>query len=180
MLSLSHIADILGAVFAAIAVPCITVPAASRKITLTLPRNRMVAIILTAIDLSWAVWLLWHTPMGFLDKFKPLMAMLSPVLFFLIVWLMNELLAARALGGLFVLLPAPILAVARWHDSSLRLVIVVLAYVVAIAGMALVLSPYLFRKWHEFLFRNNAACRIWGCVILIFGGLLLFLGLFIY
>jgi hypothetical protein len=135
---------------------------------LAFPRNRVAAWTLTAVDLVWVAALLLDTNLGRFEAYKPLTYVLAPVFFFLITFFMGELLAARALGGLFLLVPAPILDAARWHDSPWRLVMVVLAYALVVKGIALVLSPYLFRRGMQVWVRDPRLCRLLGS-----GGLLL-------
>jgi uncharacterized protein YjeT (DUF2065 family) len=84
------------------------------------------------------------------------------------------------LGGLLLLLAAPVLAVARWHASPWRLVIVIFTYVLVIVGMWLVLSPYAFRKAMARVIRSNGRCRIAGALGLVVGLAVFFLGLKAY
>jgi hypothetical protein len=106
--------------------------------------------------------------LGFLEKYKPLLLVIAPVAFVLIALFMDELLAPRALGGLLLLIPAPILINARWHDSAWRYFAIVSAYLMVIKGMYLVLSPYLFRKWCELCLKGPASVRIWGAAGLVY------------
>jgi len=53
----------------------------------------------------------------------------------------------------------PILDTIRWHDSNWRFVVTITVYVWAVAGMALVLSPYYLRKWTEWFFENEQRLR---------------------
>jgi uncharacterized protein YjeT (DUF2065 family) len=69
------------------------------------------------------------------------------LVFVAMVWLMDELLAPRALGGLLLLAANPLLNAVRWADSAWRYVPVVTAYAWVIVGCALMLYPWLFRRW---------------------------------
>lgn len=144
------------------------------------PRHRLTGSILAVVALLWSAKLLNEMPMESLDKYKSLLWILTPVSIMLVVMFMEELLAARALGGLLALVPVPLLDAARAHPSPWRLVIVVLAYAMAIKGMALLLSPYLFRKWALVLLATPARVRVAGiCGMAVAAGLI-GLGLLVY
>ena len=132
------------------------------------------------MDLVWSAWLVMHMPLGPFDRYKPFLYVVAPVLFFLIVHFMDELLAARALGGLLLLVASPLLDAARPHESEFRLVVAALAYILAIKGMALVLCPYLFRKATSWWARNDAWCRAGGLVGLALAAFLIVLAVTVY
>ena len=58
---------------------------------------------------------------------------------------LKDLLACRAAGILFALIPAPLLAAARWHPSPARYLVIVIAYILAVAGMFFIAKPWLLR-----------------------------------
>ncbi|MBN2302322.1 MAG: DUF2065 family protein [Lentisphaerae bacterium] len=159
----------------------VLIPAQWGKWMKNFPRNREWGWALVAVGIGWSAYLIFRSAFvnAFLDRFqyaRTLAYVAVPISYFLIICLMDELLAARALGGLFLLAPAPILAAARCHESSLRMIVVVLAYMLVIAGMALVLSPYHFRQATERLYGNKRNCRVTGLVFSIAGVLLVVLG----
>jgi len=75
------------------------------------------------------------------------------------------LLACRAAGGLLALLPAPVLLVARFHPSPWRLAVVILMYLLAVAGMLLMMSPYHLRDWIECATRAPPRTRLAGLLL---------------
>lgn len=180
MSTLSWAALVLGLAMAVPGLLCIAVPDWARDHVRAFPRCRIAAGCLAAIDLAWSAWLLNRTPLGPLTPLKDWLIVLAPIAFLLIFFLMDELLAARALGGLFLLAAAPLLDAARWHDSPLRYVVTLSAYGLAVKGMLLVLSPYLFRRWAERLLDTNRKCRRWGAMALACAGVLLLLALAVY
>ena len=93
---------------------------------------------------------------------------------------LDEMLASRSLGGLLLLIANPILYSARWHDSTWRLVMPVLAYVIVVIGMTLVLSPYRFRDAVSVVASTPARCRLLGLSGLVIGGVVIALGAFAY
>jgi len=176
-LSLSWIAVGLGAFFVLGNLLFLVAPGATRLALLAFPRSRWAAWMLTALDLAWFGWLLYHEPLWpFFDPVRPWLVVIVPVVIVLVGIFMDELLAARALGGLLLLMGGPILDAARWHPSAWRYVLIVLAYVWIVAGMVFVLSPFRVRRFFDFITRSDARCRIGGAIRLAFGLLLLWLG----
>jgi len=176
MTVLAKTAILLGVAIILLNAPCILSPKTIRECIKRFPRSKSAGWFLTAVDLVWSVWLLHNIDFGRFEQFKPLLYWLTPVVFFLIIFLMDELLAPRALGGLFLLVPAPLLTVARWHRSEMRLVIVVLAYALVIAGMILVLSPYQFRKANALWIEDDKLCKTVGAVGVVLGAFVVLLG----
>jgi hypothetical protein len=164
-----------GGVLAALGAAVMAAPAACRRAADGFPRNRLSGWALTAVAAVWSALLLQEEHLGALDSLKPLLPLLTPVTILLVVVFLDELLAARALGAVLCLLPAPMLDAARGHPSPWRLWIVLSAYLMAIKGMALVLSPHLFRRTVAFAAGGSpprlrwwgAACLAWGCVALV-------------
>ena len=191
MSELAKVSILIGCAIAALFAPLATHPRSAGEWLKRFPRNKAAAWVLTAIDLLWAACLIFSMHLGRIEipilntvadfeRLKPLLFILTPVAFFLIVLLMDDLLAPRALGGLFLLIPAPVLAIARWHDSPLRLVMIVFAYALAVKGVILVLSPHMLRKFTKPCLRDDGTCRIFGVVGLAFGLLAIMLGATVY
>ena len=178
--SLSLIACAVGLVIALLNVPCLVWPQAVRAGMQAFPRSRIPAWLLTALDLSWVAWIILHAQLGRFEWVKPYLYGAAPAAFFLIVIFMDELLAPRVLGGLLLLLANPVINTARGHESAWRLVMIGLAYLWAIAGILLVLSPYYFRRVAEWANRSEGRCRMLGLARLVFGLALIGLGLTVY
>lgn len=180
MMNLATISLVLGSVIGAYCVFLVINPEMARNVLLALPRNKVAGWLFSGVGLLWAAWLLWNTPLGRFEDLKPILVILTPVMFLFVVFFMDELLGARALGGILVLVPAPILEVTRVSDTPFRLVIVALVYVMVVQGIALVLSPYLLRKQIGFLMGVNVACRVWGVIGTAFGVMLIILGVAVF
>ncbi len=180
MSNLSLMTLVLGGVLLALYTPLVAWPRRACEWGIRFPRNRTAGLILVAIDLLWAAWLVSRMPLGFLEKYKPALYILTPVAYVAIVVLVDELLAARAFGGLMLLIPAPLLINARWHESGFRYVVIVFAYVTVIKGMILVLNPYVFRRWVERIGRTEGRARGLGAVGLGLAGVLICLSLTVY
>ncbi|MDP6524540.1 MAG: hypothetical protein QGI24_09515 [Kiritimatiellia bacterium] len=180
MINLATVSLVLGSVIGAFCIFLVLSPAMARNTLLALPRNKVAGWMFSGVGLLWAARLLWLTPLGRFENLKPVLVVLAPVTFLFIVFFMDELLGARALGGMFVLIPAPVLEATRGSDSPFRLVIVTLAYVMAVQGIALVLSPYLLRKEVGVLMGSNPLCRIWGVIGALLGVALIILGITLF
>lgn len=156
-------------------------PAATRRALAVFPRNAWFGRTLAVVAFAWSTRLVMDMPLGFVEPYKSWLYVVAPLVYLLVILLMDELLAARALGGLLLLVAEPVLAAARMPGlSAWRLVIVALAYVWIIAGMALVLGPYWFRKTVETTCRTDARCRLTGGVGLGLGILMVVLGLTVF
>jgi uncharacterized protein YjeT (DUF2065 family) len=155
-------------------------PAAMREGLRRFPRNRWCGWLLAIVAVAWAAWLLHGVPLGRFESLKTWLVPAAVVFAGLVCYYMEELLAPRALGALLLLYPAPLLEAARLHDSSWSVVMSVVAYVMVIKGMALLLSPYLFRRFTDRLLKTERACRLAGTGGLTFDALLLLLAATVY
>ncbi len=113
------------------------------------PRNRVLGMLLTAIGLIWSALYIDRMSLGDLGKYKWLLYVLTPLSFYMIVQYLDDLLAARALGGILMLYPTMLVDSARWIDSPARYVAIVTAYLMVILGIWLILSPFKFRIWTD-------------------------------
>lgn len=109
------------------------------------PRNKLLGQILSAVALLWSAALIYFVPIDFLMRFRIYVVALILVSIPLSWKWMSDLLAARSLGGLWSLLPAPIFVASRFQDGWSHLIIIVLMYVVAVAGMVVTFSPNYLR-----------------------------------
>jgi len=173
-------ASVVGAFMMLANLAIVLAPGPMRRLLLAFPRSRWPAWLLTAVDLCWVSWVVYHASLGRFDGLKPSLFLLTPLAFFLLVFYMDELLAPRALGGLLLLLANPMLNAARCHPSAWHFVMTVLAYVWVVAGMVLVLSPFRFRQTAAFATRTDARCRLGGLGRVALGLLLLVLGLNVF
>jgi hypothetical protein len=154
----------MGGAMLVLCLPSVAVPGRFRAWVQAFPRNRVAGWVLTGAGLAWATYYLVPTPFGRFEPWKPLLYVAAPVLYVLIVNFMDELLAARALGGILLLVAEPILRTARLHDSAWRLALVVIAYSLIVKGVVLVLSPYYFRRGMSLWVNDERRCRALGIV----------------
>lgn len=181
MSQLSIVSLILGAATLAVSAPLAMFPTIARKSCAAFPRSTVMAWILTAVDLAWSAALLYGSPMlsGY-QWAQRLVVILAPVAFILAVFLLDELLAARALGGLLVLIPRPVLDAAFVHDSDWRLVMTLVAYVMVVAGIVLILSPFRFRQASQFLLKTDNRSRLTGALGLMAGMAMVIMAVAVY
>lgn len=111
------------------------------------PRNRSWGVTLLGIGLVWSLFLVSCMDMGEFFTWRKWLLILLPITFVLVTIYVPEFLAVRALGVLMLLAASPVLHAAFLQPQTSRLLIPILAYVWALAGMFLVGMPYLLRDW---------------------------------
>lgn len=110
------------------------------------PRSKVAGAVLCSIALGWSAVLVYICPLDFVVAYSKIISAVLVALIPITCIFLDELLACRALGGLLVLIPAPVLMVCRTVDSSFRLVLVSLVYIYAIMGMFYIAYPYMCRN----------------------------------
>ncbi len=178
--SLAHVSLTVGLLILLVGLPGALAPSKWAAALRAFPRHAPSAWALTAVDMLWVSMIVLHASLGSYNGWKPAIYVLAPISFFLLTRYLDELLAPRALGGLLLLMPDPMLDAARWQPSNWHFVITVLAYIFAIAGMLLVLGPYRFRLWTSWWIERDSRLRACSVVKIIFGALLIFFGLRIF
>jgi hypothetical protein len=119
------------------------------------PRNVWAGRILSAIALLWAAYEVQnHMPMSGLEAYKVHLWWIAPIIIWLTWKHLDELLAPRALGGLLLLLPTPLLRGVRLAMGSTPSAVVMsyVAYLLVIKGGILFLAPYTFRRTVAWLY----------------------------
>lgn len=152
-------------------------PAALRLGLAAFPRSKWPGWVLTAIGLAWVAWVIQHAALGRFEALKPLIPFAAVAVFAAMVWFLDELLAPRALGGLLLLVANPVLNGVRWAGSAWSFVVTLIAYAWVVAGCALMLHPWLFRKMAERFLSSERAVRRVGWGKLLGGAILLAAGL---
>ena len=110
-----------------------------------LPRSRAMAALLLAIAATWSFVMVRDLDLGEFSRLRGMM-LLAIVAGAILSWLyVEELLAARALGMLLLLAAEPLLESAVLRNEQSRLLLTLLAYIWAGAGLFLVGMPYVLR-----------------------------------
>lgn len=181
MMSLSELSLWIGGVYVALHLPLVLAPERVRNLLKVFPRNFWVGAILATLALIWSALEVRAMPLGnYIEGYKWLLWILTPVALGMILMFMNELLAPRALGGLLLLVADPVLSIQCMYASRATWLIAVLAYGWVIAGAALVLSPYRFRQGVEKFCATNSSCRWAGTFGVVVGVVLLVLGVTVF
>jgi hypothetical protein len=171
---------LIGALIGMMGLPACLAPDKALLFYRNLYRSTLAARTLTVIDMLWVGALLLDMPWGGLESYKQLTYALIPVAIVLICLYVDDLLMPRALGGFFLLAPAPILAVFRWEVSLVRYVIIVFCYLLVIAGFALIMNPFVYRKSLEWLGKTTPHFRGTGAIVTALGLLLIGAGLWVF
>jgi len=180
MSELTVFAVVVGAVIIVLALAGMAFPERMKTWALSFPRSRVAGRILAAIDVILIAALLLTEGFAWVDAHSHLVYLAVPVSFFIVVYMLDELLAVRALGGFFLLIPFWILKAAFMHPSAAKLYMTVFAYLMAVAGMALVWSPYLFHKLTKHMIARPRLSQAAGFGALILGAAMIILGLAVY
>ena len=109
------------------------------------PRSRPAGLFLCSFAALWAFWLAATMDLG---EFSPHRTLICGVVLagaIMVPMFAEEFLAVRALGILALLAAEPLLGSAFLRPEQSRLLLVVLAYLWATAGLIMVGAPYLLR-----------------------------------
>ncbi|MGA1124261.1 MAG: hypothetical protein ACO3YO_06670 [Chthoniobacterales bacterium] len=115
------------------------------------PRSRPAGLFLCSLAALWAFWLGATMDLG---EFSPQRTLICGVILagaVMVPMFAEEFLAVRALGILALLAAEPLLGSAFLRPEQSRLLLVVLAYLWASAGLVMVGAPYLLRDAIEWL-----------------------------
>ena len=168
-LSLQTAGIIAGVLLLVVGLVGVLKPALSSGLASRLPRSRNAGIVLLAIDLMWCFWLLWTMEMGEFSSFRKPLLFILPVGFFLVVTFVDEFLAVRALGILFLLGAEPLLDAAFFQNETSRLLVTVFAYLLIVAGLFWVMMPYVLRDQLNWSTKNSSRWRALHVIALLYG-----------
>ena len=159
---------VAGACWLACSLPGLLAPAKTAPALNRIPRNTAIGWTLTIVAYIWAAAWLHIMPIGFLEVAKPFLPILAGVAIIATCVFLDDLLACRAFGGILVLVPTPLLASAQWHPSPARYFVLVVAYLMAFAGMFLIAYPYWMRDaidWATRSARRLRLCSLPGAIV---------------
>lgn len=146
-------------------------PAAPRAVR-ALPRARILGRALSAACWIWVTAELWFHPIDFLAFLSPTMVLTLGVICIPLSWILLEnLLCARAVGGLLMLWPMPVILAVRDQVTAWRLVPVTLGYVCLTFGMFVVFYPWLMRVVCDRLAERPGIRRAAGVALTMAGAL---------
>jgi hypothetical protein len=96
-----------------------------------------------------------------------------PVGFLLVLRFVDEFLAVRALGILFLLAAEPLLDAAFFRTESTKLLVTVFAYLLIVIGLFWVTMPYLLRDQINWSARSNGRWRFTHGLVFLYGAAIL-------
>ena len=137
------------------------------------PRSRFAGIVLLTICLAWTFWLLATIQMGEFSSFRRPLLIALPIGYVITLFFVDEFLAVRALGILWLLAAEPLLDAAFLRYETSRLLVTVFAYLLIIAGLFWVAIPYVLRDQLNWIARSVFRWRCLHAIELIYGGVLL-------
>ena len=146
----------------------------------TFPRSDRMGGILLAVATGWTAWLAGTINLMEYTKYRPLF-ILGVIGLGVSSWLyVREFIAVRSLGILLLLGADVLLDAAFLRYDAARLVVVSYAYVLILEGMFMVGAPYLLRDVIEWALANPTRGK--GLLVpgIVFGLLLMALGIFVY
>lgn len=136
--------------------------------------------VLAALAWIWAGWALYFMPLELLKPFRQWIPLLVLVAIPLSWSWMADLLSCRAVGGLLVLFPCPLLLAVREEPSPLRLALVIFTYAAILAGMWLILYPYYLRRWLEWTVARPGRMQLAGAAGAALGACFVVLGMRVF
>jgi hypothetical protein len=178
--SLQTAAIVAGIVLCLLGVGGLAMHVPMQKSAAKFPRSRVAGIVLLAIDLVWSFWLVSTMEMGEFSAFRRPLLIGLPIAFFLTVRFVDEFLAVRALGILFLLAAEPLLDAAFFRYETSRLALTVFAYILIVLGLIWVTMPYTLRDQIGWLSNTAARWRGLHALSFIYGAALIALALFCY
>ena len=137
------------------------------------PRSRAAGVVLLSVDLVWTVWLLATIEMGEFAAFRRPLLVIVPIGYVLVLRLVDEFLAVRALGILSLLVAEPLLDAAFLRYEPSRLLVTVFAYLLIVVGLFWVMIPYILRDQINWGAQSAGRWRFMHGVAFIYGALIL-------
>ena len=129
-----------------------------------LPREKNVGTVIGAICLAWSAWLafpLFEGGMANLKTYLPYVAVAMTILCFMFL----EYIFTRALGGFLLLCVTALMHQAFADHAPARWAISILCYVIALAAMFMIGSPWRFRDLLKSMTEKESLRKSVGIVL---------------
>ena len=156
-----------------VSVPGIVLPGPVRGALHKLPRSKVAGIVLLTLAFIWSFWLLATMEMGEFSGFRRPLMIALPIGYLLTLRFVNEFLAVRALGILFLLAAEPLLEAAFLRYEPSRLLVTVFAYILIVIGLFWVTMPYLMRDQLAWASRSTGVWIALNALALLYGAAIL-------
>jgi len=178
--SLKIVTIIVGLLISLGHLPLALAPERMGALMRSLPRNYPLGVVLMLSATLWFTTLTGVMDLGEISSARVQLMCVWVVAGVLVVIFVPGFLAARGLGCLLLLGAAVILDAAFLPTTPWRFVMTILAYWWVITGMVLVYSPHLWRDMINYMTRTPERLRRASWPGVIFGLVLIALGIFVY
>jgi hypothetical protein len=178
--SLKITAIIIGALCILAHLPFALAPLRFTALARSLPRNYPLGVVLMLSATLWFVTLTGMMDLGEISNMRVQLMAVWSIAGLLVVIFVPAFLAARGLGCLLLLAAALVLDAAFLATTPWRYVMTLLAYYWVIAGMVLVYSPHFYRDAILYVTATPERFRLFSWPGVIFGVVLIALGMFVY
>ncbi|MDQ2919536.1 MAG: hypothetical protein M3R10_06630 [Verrucomicrobiota bacterium] len=172
-LSLKAAGILAGLFLLLVSLPSVFQPSLGRNWFVQLPRSRPAGVLLLTIAALWSFWLLATMEMGEFSSFRRPLLFALPVGYVLVLRFVNEFLAVRALGILYLLAAEPLIEAAFLRYETSRLLVTVFAYVLVVKGLFFVTMPYVMRDQIDWGTRTTGRWLSLNVLVLAYGAALL-------
>ncbi len=144
------------------------------------PRSYPIGLTLFLLAAAWAFWLAATMDLGEFSPNRTLICGAILAAAVMVPLFAEEFLAVRALGILALLAAEPLLGSAFLRPEQSRLLLVVLAYGWAVAGLVFVGAPYTMRDALQWVSRPPGRFRFVAWIGLAYGALLIVVSLLFF
>ena len=178
-MKLSYLSLLLGIGLITPGILGITKPAQLAAAARKFPRNYPLGIVLMLLATGWFVWNVNNEPIADFSAYKSAMLIGFAAVGVGACIFVRDFLAVRALAVLFLLLAKLMVDTGRPHlsESPFVLIIQTWAYVLVVAGIWFIVTPWKLRDLLEFTTANETRVRIGSGIRLLFAMFILVLGL---
>lgn len=144
------------------------------------PRSYSAGLSLFLLAAAWAFWLAATMDLGEFSPNRTLICGAILAAAVMVPLFAEEFLAVRAVGILALLAAEPLLGAAFLRPEQSRLILVVLAYGWAVAGLVLVGAPYVMRDALQWVSRPRGRFRFVAWIGVAYGALLVVVSLLFF
>jgi len=179
-MKLSTLAILLGLGFGLPQIYGLLNPVKFREAVRKFPRSESIGYLLMLLGTVWFLWNLNQENISDFAAYKKVMLVAFGAVGVATCIYVRDFLAVRGLAVVFLLLAKLMVDSARWEGTEWRLVMVVWAYVLVVAGMWFTVSPWRMRDLLNWGTATENRIRV-GCGLrLAFGLFVLALGLAVF
>jgi hypothetical protein len=144
------------------------------------PRSYPAGVFLFLLAAAWAFWLAATMDLGEFSPNRTLICGAILVAAVMVPLFAEEFLAVRAVGILALLAAEPLLGAAFLRPEQTRLLLVILAYGWAVAGLVFVGAPYTMRDALQWVSRSPGRFRLVAWAGVAYGTLLIVVSLLFF